>query len=212
MAKRIADRPATPAERARASRLRRRARLSERDRAWLARYVIAREAFAEQSQRGRKGRKHSALWEAEWFVSRFLDDVNVYGEVQGEWLIVRKKAHAFAEWNDVDADPIAFDDPPSFNLSRPNPSDRIMNLRVKVLNVTVSRKGKRGKTIMSSDSSGEWISLIALTDDWDNLNADVARAIEHLPERPSLRFLDDSQVEIAGVSVLVSDKRKEDEK
>lgn len=208
MARRIADRPATPSERSRASRLRRKASLSSRDRAWLDRYTIARGAYAEKSKRERAPRPLSCRAQAVLFVQRFLDAIETEAEIESEWLIKYRKAHAHAEWSSAFG-AIAFDDIPDFDFPGDNPLDRIMNIRVKVVNVTVVKTVAKGKTIMASSGGGEWISLVSLTDAWHNLDADVARSIEHLPERPSLRFQDDSQVEIAGVSVLVSDKRKE---
>ena len=189
--------------------------MSSRERAWLERYVVAREAYAEKSkrERGPRLRPMSAKAEAVRLVREFLRAVGVSAPIESEWYRKTSKGsagHAHSEWDDS-VMPIAFDDIPEFDFTPDNPKDREANFRVKLLNVTVIRgSNKRGKPIMPSDISGEWISLVSLTDAWHNLNADVARSIEHLPERPSLRFKDDSQVEIAGVSVLVSDKRKED--
>lgn len=181
--------------------------MSSRERAWLDRYTIARDAYAEKLSRGRKPRRLSCRAEAERFVREFMRALGIKAEVESQWHVPRAKAHASAEWN---VEPIPFDMLPEFDFTPDNPGDRLANFYVKLLNVEVTRAGKGRKTIMTSSSDGEWISLVAYTDAWHNLNADVARNIEHLPERPSLRFLVDGQVEIAGVSVLVSDKRKDD--
>lgn len=205
MAKRRVERAASNTERGRASTLRSRldagARIGARDREWLEQYDADRRRFARERAERKPKRPPSARVEAER-IARWVADYITEGdfadviEVDSAW--VRKPARgrggiarAEATWGD---EPVI----PTRDVERAwwlvvNHSDRVANVRVLV------RVGDRPPV---------WTSLTALTSRWDNIPADMLRALDELETRPSLRAGDeDADVGIVAVSVQVSNAR-----
>lgn len=211
--------PATPAQRSKASRLRakrRRGKLVSADRVWLEAYELSREQYARRKKRPTRA-KLSAREEAVRWVRWLLVWLGVRYKVtigkgkrrrvvwksppiRSRWELkpTRKVdgiARAGAKWRTpvYPTDEMLDEGAPPPPLT--NTSKRRVNVRVRV------RLGSRSI----------WTSLIALTREWRNVPADVTNAFRDLEHRKSLRpGEDDEELRgITAVSVQVGSSRKD---